>query len=172
MSLVYKWMESPVGALKLVGNDEGLAAVLWENDDPRRIRLGAVAEGDDTVLARAEQQLAEYFRKEREAFELPLAFKGTPFQVKVWQALLTIPYGETRSYSEIARQIGHPSAVRAIGSANRCNPISIIAPCHRVIGSSGALTGFAGGLDAKRYLLDLEGGSLMAASTNTRHCEE
>jgi methylated-DNA-[protein]-cysteine S-methyltransferase len=92
-----------------------------------------------------------------------LAFAGTPFQVRVWQALLTIPYGETRSYGDIARQIGHPAAMRAVGAANGRNPISIMAPCHRVVGASGALVGFAGGLEAKRTLLDLEAGIALSA---------
>jgi len=158
MNFVSKWTESPVGPLKLVGNDAGLAAILWKNDSPSRVRLGLQEEGNhNSVLAVAERQLAEYFQGEREVFEIPLGFSGTPFQIKVWQALLTIPYGETRTYGEIARDIGHPSAVRAVGAANGRNPIAIIAPCHRVIGASGALTGFAGGLDVKRYLLDLEG---------------
>jgi methylated-DNA-[protein]-cysteine S-methyltransferase len=100
--------------------------------------------------------LHEYFAGTRNHFELELDFAGTVFQKQVWQALLTIPFGETRSYSQIARQIGNPTAVRAVGAANGRNPISIIAPCHRVIGASGTLTGFAGGLEAKQYLLTLE----------------
>jgi methylated-DNA-[protein]-cysteine S-methyltransferase len=157
MNLVFKWIPSPVGALKLVGHDAGLAAILWENDDPRRVRLGPLAEAPDhDLLVTAEQELSEYFHGERRTFDLPLAFAGTPFQIKVWRALLTIPYGETRSYGTIARQIGQPSAMRAVGAANGRNPISIVAPCHRVIGASGALTGFAGGLEAKRLLLALE----------------
>jgi len=104
----------------------------------------------------AERQLAEYFSGRRKAFDLRLDFAGTEFQKKVWRALLTIPFGETRSYGEIAKQIGSPKAVRAVGAANGRNPISIVAPCHRVIGSTGKLTGFAGGLDTKAFLLDLE----------------
>lgn len=157
MKLAFKWIDSPIGPLKLVGNDAGLTAILWENDSPRRVRLGPLTEdARNAVLAAAEQQLVEYFQGERKVFEIPLAFAGTPFQTLVWQALLTIPYGETRSYGEIARQIGHPAAVRAVGAANGRNPISIIAPCHRVIGASGALTGFAGSIEAKRFLLALE----------------
>jgi methylated-DNA-[protein]-cysteine S-methyltransferase len=100
--------------------------------------------------------LAAYFAGNLKAFNIPLNIKGTEFQKRVWAALLTMPFGETRSYSQIARRIGHPAAVRAVGAANGRNPISIVAPCHRVVGASGALTRFAGGLDAKRYLLDLE----------------
>ena len=164
MNLVFKWVGSPVGALKLVGHDAGLVAILWEHDNPRRVRLGALAEDpDNSLLGAAEWQLSEYFQGERKDFDVPLAFTGTPFQVRVWQALLTIPYGETRSYGDIARQIGHPAAMRAVGAANGRNPISIMAPCHRVVGTSGGLVGFAGGLEAKRTLLDLEAGVVPSA---------
>ncbi|MCE4225605.1 methylated-DNA--[protein]-cysteine S-methyltransferase [Methylobacterium sp. C25] len=149
---------SPVGALTLVASQTGLAAVLWENDDPLRVRLGAQSESPEhPVLAETGRQLTEYFVGHRRAFSLGLDFRGTPFQQRVWQALLTIPYGETRSYGQIAAQIGSPAAVRAVGAANGKNPISIIAPCHRVIGASGKLTGFAGGLQTKDFLLRLEG---------------
>lgn len=161
MTYAYRTMASPVGELTLVASEHGLAAVLWENDDPKRVRLEPRVERQDhPVLDEAGQQLGEYFAGQREAFDLPLDFKGTDFQKSVWAALLTIPFGETRSYADIAGQIGKPSACRAVGAANGRNPISIIAPCHRVVGANGALTGFAGGLDAKRYLLGLEGGSL------------
>jgi methylated-DNA-[protein]-cysteine S-methyltransferase len=154
---VYKTMPSPAGELKLVGSGDGLTAILWENDDPRRVRLNIVAE-DKThpVLVEAERQLNEYFSGTRQAFDLKLDFVGTEFQNKVWKALLAIPFGQTRSYAQIARQIGSPKAVRAVGAANGRNPISIVAPCHRVIGSNGTLTGFAGGLEAKAHLLALE----------------
>lgn len=161
MSYVYKFMTSPVGQLKLVARGEKLAAVLWENDRPDRVRLGALREdARHAALCQAEQQLAEYFAGKRVRFDLDLDFAGTDFQKRVWQALLTIPYGQTRSYREIALQIGNADAVRAVGAANGRNPISIIAPCHRVIGSSGSLTGFAGGLQAKALLLSLEGAQL------------
>jgi methylated-DNA-[protein]-cysteine S-methyltransferase len=111
------------------------------------------------VLDETARQLDEYFAGQRQRFELPLAFVGTAFQQKVWQALLTIPFGQTRTYSQIAAQIGHPTAVRAVGAANGRNPISIVAPCHRVIGASGELTGFAGGLLAKQVLLNIEFGA-------------
>jgi methylated-DNA-[protein]-cysteine S-methyltransferase len=164
MNLVFKWIGSPVGALKLVGHDAGLAAILWEHDSPNRVRLGALTEDpDSSLLAAAERQLTEYFQGERKNFDVPLDFAGTPFQVRVWQALLTIPYGEIRSYSDIARQIGDPAAMRAVGAANGRNPISIMAPCHRVVGASGALVGFAGGLVAKRTLLDLEAAFMPSA---------
>ena len=158
-SLVYKWVDSPVGRLKLVATDEGLAGILWATDRPGRVRLKIDAEdAGHPVLAEAERQLAEYFDGRRRTFTLKLDFAGTAFQRKVWHALLTIPFGETRSYAQIAKQIGSPAASRAVGAANGRNPISIVAPCHRVIGAGGQLTGFAGGLDAKAYLLALETG--------------
>ena len=155
----FKTMPSPVGVLTLVATDKGLAAILWENDAPDRVRLGELAESKEhPILVEAEQQLRSYFAGELKKFTVKLDFAtGTDFQKKVWQALLTIPFGETRSYAQIAEQIGHPTAVRAVGAANGRNPISIIAPCHRVIGSNGKLTGFAGGLEAKALLLGLEG---------------
>ncbi|CRM13748.1 methylated-DNA--[protein]-cysteine S-methyltransferase [Pseudomonas fluorescens] len=157
MSYAYKLMPSPVGQLTLVARNGKLGAVLWETERENRVRLGELHEANDSpVLLETERQLAEYFAGTRNRFELELDFDGTDFQKQVWQALLTIPFGQTRSYSQIARQIGNPNAVRAVGAANGRNPISIIAPCHRVVGASGALTGFAGGLEAKRYLLTLE----------------
>ncbi|MEI2265309.1 methylated-DNA--[protein]-cysteine S-methyltransferase [Erwinia sp. CGal63] len=153
----YKLMPSPVGILKLIASDRGLAAVLWENEDPKRYRLpDPLQEGSHPILQETERQLTEYFAGKRKRFTLPLDFVGTEFQKKVWAALVAIPFGETRSYSDIAREIGHPAAVRAVGAANGRNPVSIIAPCHRVIGANGKLTGFAGGLDAKALLLKLE----------------
>lgn len=140
-----------------MASDSGLAAILWENDNPRRVPVNLVAEDPDhPVLIETEKQLREYFAGQRQVFSVPLDFGGTEFQNQVWQALLSIPFGETRTYTEIARQIGKPAAVRAVGAANGRNPISIIAPCHRVLGSTGNLTGFAGGLQAKAHLLALE----------------
>ncbi|MEN4983772.1 methylated-DNA--[protein]-cysteine S-methyltransferase [Acinetobacter modestus] len=157
MQLVYMYMDSPVGALKLVAHDHALVAVMWDNEDHKRVRLAELIEDHQhPMLLRVKKQLEQYFVGQRQQFDLPLDFKGTGFQQQVWQTLLTIPYGETRSYKEIAIQIGNEKAVRAVGAANGKNPISIIAPCHRVIGSSGALVGFAGGLDKKQILLSLE----------------
>ena len=159
MPACFKTIASPVGALTLVADDEALTAILWEDDDPARVPHGARIEAPDLpLLVETARQLAAYFAGRLTAFDLPLAFNGTVFQQQVWQALLTIPFGETRSYAEIARQIGRPDACRAVGAANGRNPISIVAPCHRVVGSTGALTGFAGGIAAKRYLLALERG--------------
>lgn len=163
-----KVVPSPLGALTLVASERGLAAILWENDDPARVRLGPrVEQPDHPVLVAAERQLGAYFAGELTVFTLPLDALGTPFQTRVWEALSAIPYGETRSYAEIARGIGRPSACRAVGAANGRNPISIVVPCHRVVGSTGALTGFAGGLSAKEHLLGLERGRARAAASRT-----
>lgn len=157
MKLAFMYMPSPVGRLKLVATDSALVAVIWDNENPRRVRQAELVEQlDHPILLDAQQQLNEYFQGQRQTFELPLDFEGTEFQKKVWQALLNIPFGETRSYRQIAEQVGSPKAVRAVGAANGQNPISIIAPCHRVIGSGGKLVGFAGGLDNKEILLKLE----------------
>lgn len=154
---VGKTVESPVGTLRLVASERGLAAILWPDDDPARVRVGEPREvPEHSVLLEAERQLAQYFAGTRRTFSLPLDFAGTEFQRGVWAALLTIPYGETRSYGDIARQIGRPKAVRAVGAANGRNPLSIVAPCHRVVGANGKLTGFAGGLATKAFLLALE----------------
>lgn len=162
MALARSTMPSPVGELTLIGSETGLVAVLWENDDPTRVRLADVQdEADHPVLTRTAAQLAEYFAGERRSFDLPLDFRGTDFQKSVWAQLLAIPFGETRSYGEIARNLGNPTASRAVGAANGRNPISIIAPCHRVVGASGSLTGFAGGLETKAFLLKLEGPKLL-----------
>jgi len=157
MSLAYKMIHSPVGNLKLVASDEGLVAILWQNEKLSRVPLNELVE--DTVhpiLLDTERELGEYFAGKRKTFSVPLDMRGTSFQKNVWQALLAIPFGETRSYGQLAKQLGNPQAMRAVGAANGRNPISIIVPCHRVIGSSGKLTGFAGGLETKAYLLNLE----------------
>ena len=152
-----KTVASPVGELTLIATDAGLSALLWPNDDPKRVRVGdLIAAPEHPILVRAERELRAYFAGERTSFTVPLDASGTEFQKKAWAALLTIPYGETRSYGELARQIGNPKASRAVGAANGRNPISIIVPCHRAIASDGALTGFAGGLETKRHLLALE----------------
>ena len=157
MPYVSKQVRSPVGVLTLVASERGLAAILWPDDRPGRVRLGAVEEApDQPVLREAERQLAEYFAGRRTEFDLPLDPEGTPFQQKVWSALRSIPFGETRTYAEVATQIGHPGAARAVGAASGRNPLSIVAPCHRVVGTSGELTGFAGGLEVKARLLAFE----------------
>jgi methylated-DNA-[protein]-cysteine S-methyltransferase len=157
MPYVSKQVRSPVGLLTLVASERGLAAILWPDDRPGRVRLDAVGEvPDHPVLGEAERQLAEYFAGRRTEFDLPLDPAGTPFQQKVWSALRSIPFGETRTYAEVATQIGHPGAARAVGAASGRNPLSIVAPCHRVVGTSGELTGFAGGLEVKARLLAFE----------------
>ncbi|WP_455922853.1 methylated-DNA--[protein]-cysteine S-methyltransferase [Pseudomonas putida] len=159
----FTFLPSPVGLLTLVARGPKLAAILWEDERPNRVRLGELEQRHDhPMLQRTAAQLQEYFAGQRQVFDLELDFAGTDFQVQVWHALLTIPFGETRSYLDIATQLGNPKAVRAVGAANGRNPISIIAPCHRVIGSSGSLTGFAGGLPAKQYLLNLERRDLLS----------
>jgi methylated-DNA-[protein]-cysteine S-methyltransferase len=157
MSLVYKFIDSPVRKLKLVASEKGLVAILWENDNPRRVILGDLRKVDhQPILVEAELQLKEYFEGKRQGFSIPLDMRGTAFQQSVWEALLEIPFGETRSYGQLAKQLGKPTAMRAVGAANGRNPLSIVVPCHRVIGSSGQLTGFAGGLEAKEHLLKIE----------------
>ena len=157
MCLAYKMIDSPVGKLKLVANDRALVAVLWENDNPTRVRLSELVEKHaHPILMKAEQQLNEYFAGTREDFSIALDMAGTPFQRSVWEVLLGIPFGQTKTYLDLARNLGNPQATRAVGAATGRNPVSIIVPCHRVIGSTGKLTGFAGGLDAKAYLLLME----------------
>lgn len=157
MTYFFKEMPSPVGVLKLVASRTGLAAILWENDKPNRVPLKSLLEDkNDPILIETETQLKAYFNGKLDKFSLPLDAVGTEFQKEVWKALCTIPFGQTRSYQQIAQQIGNPKAVRAVGAANGKNPISIVVPCHRVIGANGRLTGFAGGLSIKEYLLDIE----------------
>lgn len=157
MEYYFKTIESPVGKLTLVASEQALSAVIWEKDDRERTGISFGLEDiDHPVLLETEKQLNEYFAKKRKVFSLKLDFNGTSFQRQVWEALLTIPYGETRTYGQIAKQIGSPDAVRAVGGAANKNPISIIAPCHRVIGATGKLVGFGGGLANKTILLDIE----------------
>lgn len=157
MGLFFKFVQSPLGRLKLVASSKGLVAILWENDGPERVPLSDLVEDPNhPILLEAEHQLGEYLSGKRREFSITLDVRGTAFQKDVWEALLRIPFGETRTYGELARQIGRPEANRAVGAANGRNPLSIIVPCHRVIGASGKLVGFAGGLEVKARLLDLE----------------
>lgn len=157
MSIHMITMSTPVGELRLVGGDAGLTAVLWP-DDTDRVPLPAdlAPEGEHPVLAEARRQLDEYFAGSRTSFDLPLDLRGTDFQQRAWRSLAQIPYGETLSYREQAELLGDPRLARAVGTANGRNPLSIVLPCHRVVGSDGSLTGYAAGLDAKRFLLELE----------------
>jgi len=149
-------IDSPVGALSLVATDSALVALVWRREAHAAAFEHAAEKPRHPLLRETARQLREYFAGSRRAFDLPLEFRGTEFQRRAWSALLIIPYGETRTYRQMAEQIGNPTAVRAVGAANGRNPISIIAPCHRVIGMNGDLTGFGGGLDAKARLLNLE----------------
>lgn len=154
-SLQWK-MDSPVGPLYLVASRLGLEGVHWNR---QKVQLAPSLDGDDkpvAILRKTVQQLDEYFRGERRSFDLPLSPRGTEFQKKVWKALSRIPYGKTFSYTEVALKIANARAVRAVGSANGKNPLSIIVPCHRVIAADGSLGGYAGGLDKKGRLLQLE----------------
>ncbi len=153
--MVYDRIESPIGPIVLAGDGEALSFVsLPESRHPLSIPLDW--KHDSTAFSRAKQQFDAYFSGEILAFELSLVAHGTEFQQRVWQALGTIPYATTISYGELARRIGNPNASRAVGLANGANPLSIIVPCHRVIGANGSLTGYGGGLKAKQHLLDLE----------------
>lgn len=157
MNLSFKIIDSPIGKLKLVASGRGLVAIFWENDNPRRVRLREVAENPtDSILLQTEKELAEYFAGRRNTFSVPLDMHGTKFQKSVWVALANIPFGQTRTYGQLAKQLGNPKATRAVGAANGRNPVAIVVPCHRVIGADGKLTGFAGGLEAKAHLLNLE----------------
>ena len=142
MQLSFMEMDSPVGVLTLVAHDSALVAVLWENENPKRVRLAElIQDNNHPVLLNTQSQLKEYFAGQGTVFNLPLDFEGTEFQQKVWQALLAIPFGETRSYKQIAEQIGHAKAVRAVGAANGKNPISIIAPGGKRIAAQAQVVG-------------------------------
>ncbi len=155
---MYGIYPSPIGMLLLEADEAGLCrACLAESADAPCTAKGPAAD----ILRQACLELDEYFSGKRRAFDVPLSLKGTPFQRRVWAALQGIPYGQVRSYEEIARLVGNPKAARAVGMANRCNPVMILVPCHRVIGKDGSLTGYAAGLDVKKYLLELERSNLL-----------
>ncbi len=150
-----RWMESPIGWLRLLAEGGALVGLFMEEHPPAPASAATAGEGEP-VLDAAARQLDAWFAGERRSFDLPLRPEGTPFQIAVWKALREIPYGETRSYRGIAAGLGQPKAARAVGAANGRNPIAIVVPCHRVIGASGALTGYAGGVERKRWLLEHE----------------
>ena len=150
---------SPLGPVLIARTGSGIAGAWFEGQKDHPGRLAAPVRPDDPLLAQAVEQLIAYFAGRASGFDLPLDLHGTPFQRSVWQALLRIPAGGTRSYGEIAREIGAPSAVRAVGAAVDKNPVSVVVPCHRVIGGDGSLTGYAGGIERKKALLALEGRS-------------
>jgi methylated-DNA-[protein]-cysteine S-methyltransferase len=155
MGLSYTYIESPIGTLLLAGDSDGLQQILFSTDG-RPARPDPAWQEDASALAEVAGQLKAYFAGELENFDLSLSPQGTPFQKRVWSELQKIPYGKTISYGELARRIGNPKASRAVGLANGSNPISIVIPCHRVIGSNGKLTGYGGGLPIKEKLLALE----------------
>ncbi len=157
--LLYTQMDSPIGDLLLVGDGEALYRLDMQQGR-RPTAINPRWQRRDEAFADVRGQLTEYFDGHRRAFDVPLALGGNSFELPVWEALLEIPYGETVSYGEIARGMGRPDAARAVGLANGRNPIAVIVPCHRVIGSDGALVGYGGGLERKRLLLDLEAGVL------------
>jgi methylated-DNA-[protein]-cysteine S-methyltransferase len=163
-------LESPIGPLTLTCDSAGLSGVYMEGHRSGK-RVGPVPRPIDSVeghplLIEAKAQLGEYFAGERETFDLPLSLQGTPFQRQVWKALQEIPFGKTWSYGQLALRLGRPTASRAVGMANSRNPVSIVVPCHRVVGSGGALTGYAGGLERKRWLLELEAQHLKKSKTS------
>ncbi len=149
--MIYKELETEIGSIYILEEDGNITGLTYDKQE-----TAGIEKGSSSLLEKAERQLTEYFEGRRKSFDLPLELKGTDFQVKVWKALEKIPYGETKSYQEIAEEIGSPKAFRAVGNANNKNPVSIIIPCHRVIGKSGKLVGYGGGLEKKEYLLHLE----------------
>jgi methylated-DNA-[protein]-cysteine S-methyltransferase len=158
-NVVYDEMDSPVGKLTIIASPEELHAVLWDIDrkDAHYEKIiSALTKSENKTILQTKKQLTEYFQGKRKIFDLPIALHGTDFQIQVWNELLKIPYSKTVSYAEQAEKIGNRNKARAVGAANGLNPISIIIPCHRVIGSNGSLVGFGGGIDKKAYLLQLE----------------
>jgi len=159
MAMLYTTVDSPIGELLLTGDGTSLHHLSMQNGR-RPLRRDPAWTRDDHAFADVAGQLEGYFAGARHTFDVPLTLNGNPFEQRVWAELLTIPYGETASYGQIARQIGSPDAPRAVGLANGRNPVAVIVPCHRVIGANGTLTGYGGGLERKRLLLDLESGVL------------
>ena len=155
MKHYFKTINTPVGNLTLVADADSLVGLVWNETELDRFP-DREPKNSHVILKMAERQLKEYFNGKRTTFDLPYKFEGTDFQKRVWKALTRIPYGKKRSYAQLAKKIGKPKGFRAVGAANGRNPISIIVPCHRVIGSNGSLTGFGGGLGVKKFLLDLE----------------
>ncbi|QDS35887.1 methylated-DNA--[protein]-cysteine S-methyltransferase [Brevibacillus brevis] len=173
--LGYTMMDSPIGPLLLASTEEGLCYIQFANEQDelvplvrwcKKTFLGITPTRNDAINESAKKQLEEYFAGNRKTFDVPTVLYGTPFQKAVWNELSNIPYGETRSYKDIALAIGAAKAVRAIGGANNRNPIPVIIPCHRVVGSNGALVGYGGGISIKKYLLSLEEGPLFAHASS------
>lgn len=161
MTRTHTTIDSPIGELTLVAEGGALAGLYMEQHRHRpALETFGPRQPEHPVFATVELQLKEYFARQRREFDVPLHFAGTPFQCRVWTELNTIPYGETITYGQLAEQLGQPTASRAVGLANGKNPISLIVPCHRVVGSTGSLTGYGGGLERKRHLLDFESPAL------------
>jgi len=165
--------QTPVGDLTLIASDQGLRAILWPKESARRAGIAERPRRgpDHRILKQTAAQLDEYFAGTRRSFDIPLDLEGTRFQVAAWRALASIPFGGTTSYGQQAAALGIPTAARALGAANRANPVCIVLPCHRVIGADGSLTGFAGGLPTKQWLLDHEARVLMATFVATPQWE-
>ncbi len=160
-TLLCSTLESPVGTLRLIGSNAGLRAILWPTERVGRVHFDEeIIEGDHFVLDETAEQLLSYIAGDRHEFDLLLDPIGTDFQREVWMGLQKIPYGQTQTYGDLADALARPGAARAVGAATGRNPISIVIPCHRLVGSNGALTGFAGGIETKRWLLDHESNSL------------
>ncbi len=159
LTLYYSRMESPIGPLVIGVSDDGLALIEWDRGDFPESRLAKTAHWEESEerTAQARRELREYFSGKRRIFDVKLDLRGTEFQKKCWRALLKIPYGQTRTYAQIAKAVGCPRGFRAVGMANHDNPVPIIVPCHRVLASDGTLGGYGGGLEVKRKLLELEG---------------
>lgn len=164
--LYFKTVDSPIGRLRLMASHKGLCGILFNDGKDNNLTLEDAAQADDNnpFLVKAQAQLDEYFRNKRKSFDVKLDVRGTIFQQKAWKELVKIPFGSTISYSEQAKRMGDPKKARAVGMANGRNPLPIIVPCHRVIGESGHLTGYAGGLNIKQYLLNHEGIAAAVAS--------
>lgn len=161
----FDYLESPLGTLLIGGDDGALRLIVFEKGKKARAPEPGWSRGRTEPMEAAAEQLTAYFRGELKSFDLPLGPEGTQFQRRVWDALLAIAYGETISYGELARRIGRPSASRAVGAANGANPLPIVVPCHRVIGASGGLTGYGGGLPIKKALLELEEANTSATAS-------
>jgi methylated-DNA-[protein]-cysteine S-methyltransferase len=157
--MIYTTFDSPIGELLLVGDGSALSRLSMQSA-PRPRTIDPAWRRGDEPFEPIREQLEEYFAGARHTFDVELALAGNAFELKVWDALLEIPYGETASYGQIATQLGDPAAARAVGLANARNPVAVIVPCHRVIGADGSLTGYGGGLERKQFLLDLESGVL------------
>ena len=154
---VWKDMASPLGSLTILASDNGVHAIAFESDRTEQVKKNLPRAENHSIIGTAFKQLAMYFNGKLKVFDLPLDLRGTDFQKRVWNLLLEIPFGETRTYGDLARALGNVGASQAVGSANGKNPVAIVVPCHRVIGASGHLTGYAGGMEKKRFLLTHEG---------------